>query len=291
MLGNYFGQYIRDTHMLFSNPMIKNKFQLLVFYNYLALKNVFGKIFRIKYSSQNVFGYKVYIGNFGAFFAVFTELFIYSVYYSKMRKSTPIIVDAGANIGMNLIYQKYLYPKAKVYCFEPDKRCFDLLKKTVKANKLSGVKLFNAALGAKKGKLKLYSCDDIDAGTGNSLIEAKMEIEDKKTFEEVEVLGFKDIGIKNCDLLKMDIEGYENVVFKAMDKQNLFDNIQNIIFEYHYMDSSKDNLMSDTLTILEKNNYSYVINGNLLPRLIMERETFFSRKGNYILMIDAFKKK
>ena len=40
----------------------------------------------------------------------------------------PLIVDAGANIGLSALWFGVRYPGARLYCFEPEARCFDLLQ-------------------------------------------------------------------------------------------------------------------------------------------------------------------
>jgi FkbM family methyltransferase len=42
---------------------------------------------------------------------------------------SPYIIDAGANIGLSIIYFKKKYPNSKIVAFEPDKLIFNILKK------------------------------------------------------------------------------------------------------------------------------------------------------------------
>lgn len=122
-------QYLRDMYTLVSSSMIKRKLRIFFLYNWLVLKNVFSKITSIQFRRQKFLGYKVDFDNYGSFFALFTEMFVYNIYYFRSSEKAPFIVDCGGNIGMSLLYFKYLFPKAHIECYEPDPSTFQLLKK------------------------------------------------------------------------------------------------------------------------------------------------------------------
>ena len=68
---------------------------------------------------------------------------------SQINKNS-VCVDVGANIG----YYTLLMAKRvkKVYAFEPDKKCFEILKKNVEENNLKNVVLINKAASDKEGE-------------------------------------------------------------------------------------------------------------------------------------------
>ena len=73
------------------------------------------------------------------------EKFIDEEYLIELGSSRPIIIDCGANIGVSLIYFKYLYPHSEVHCFEPYTFAFEYLQKNVAENKLKR-QLFRRAI-------------------------------------------------------------------------------------------------------------------------------------------------
>ena len=69
---------------------------------------------------------------------------------SKVR--TPLIIDAGANIGASCVYFSALYPKATVKAVEPEKNNCVLLRLNSRGLR---IEVHEAALGNKPGKLYL----------------------------------------------------------------------------------------------------------------------------------------
>jgi len=65
---------------------------------------------------------------------------------------TPIIVDAGANIGASVVYWAIHFPKAQILAIEPDKANFDLLRKNTQG---LNVVLHEAAIGSIEGRASL----------------------------------------------------------------------------------------------------------------------------------------
>jgi FkbM family methyltransferase len=63
--------------------------------------------------------------------------------------NVPIIVDAGAHIGLATLWFRHTYPSAQVVAIEPEAGNFELLKEN--AGQKSGVSLLNAAVGATSG--------------------------------------------------------------------------------------------------------------------------------------------
>src|SRR5687768_13606395 len=70
-----------------------------------------------------------------------------------------VYIDVGANIGLTSLYISKVYPQAQIYCFEPEKRTFEFLKKNVEINGCQNIKIFNVALGDSKGKLPFFESE------------------------------------------------------------------------------------------------------------------------------------
>jgi len=163
------------------------------------------------------------------------EIFGKKPYYFEADNDTPIIVDAGANIGLATFYFKSLYPKAKITAIEPYPPSFKLLKQNVFENKLEDINLIQAALWPKKlDRLKLHvdqtknrwhSTAGIMPGGWTSKQQTQFFYTPTITLSQV----IENLGI--VDLIKLDIEGAEGRVLKqALPKLN---QVKQIICEYH----------------------------------------------------------
>lgn len=73
-------------------------------------------------------------------------------YAEAARKGTPVIVDAGANIGASCVYFATVYPQALVIAIEPEKNNCELLRLNCAGRR---VEIHEAALGNRPGTLYL----------------------------------------------------------------------------------------------------------------------------------------
>jgi FkbM family methyltransferase len=118
-----------------------------------------------------------------------------------------VVVDVGANIG----YYTLLLAKVckKVYAFEPDKICFEILLKNIKENKLTNVVAKNLAVSDQIGKVKFIVDKD---NFGNSRLG-----DGDKTI----LCDSLDNILKNekqIDLIKIDVQGHEPQVIAGAEK-------------------------------------------------------------------------
>ena len=68
-------------------------------------------------------------------------------------------VDVGANIGYFTLLTAKIVQHGRVYAFEPEQTNFELLSKSVSLNDLQNVAIYQKALSAKEGLIKLYLSD------------------------------------------------------------------------------------------------------------------------------------
>jgi FkbM family methyltransferase len=124
---------------------------------------------------------------------------------------TPLIVDAGANIGASAVYFAYSFPQARVVAIEPEKSNFELLSaNTAGAN----VECIHAALAATAGRARV-----IDSGKGHWGFRTERGA-GASGGESVECVTLNDIyrdqpaGVVPF-IAKIDIEGGESELFSA----------------------------------------------------------------------------
>ena len=143
-----------------------------------------------------------------------------SVLILRNVNKNSVVVDVGANIG----YYTLLLAKIckKVYAFEPDKRCFEILKKNIEENKLKNVVLFNLAVGDKNEKVEFIIDKE---NLGNSRIGDGDETILCDSLDNV-------LKKEKIDLMKIDVQGYEEKVIEGA--KNIISKYSPILFmEYN----------------------------------------------------------
>lgn len=160
---------------------------------------------------------------------VFREIFINEDYNLKdiliEKDNIETIFDVGANVGFSSLYFHSLFPRAKIYSFEPDPNTFEKLKQNV--FDIKNIKIFNFAVSDTNGVVKFFS----NVNSASSSMDRR-SCEDKeivvKTFTLDNILQRENLN--SVDLLKFDVEGAEEKVFKSIKK---IKNFRYIIGEVH----------------------------------------------------------
>lgn len=121
-----------------------------------------------------------------------------------------VIVDLGSNIGVSILDMRLRYPNAKIYGFEPDPAAFELLKRNVGDD--PNVEIKQVAVGASDGTTDFYAAKD----TWASSLYPTRERQDCITvaMRSLDSL-FDEYSIERVDLLKIDVEGAEDRIFKT----------------------------------------------------------------------------
>jgi len=154
-----------------------------------------------------------------------------SILILKYINKNSVVVDVGANIG----YYTLLLAKIckKVYAFEPDKECFEILVKNIKENKLTNVVLFNMAVSDKKEKV-IFFHNNINFGDNRiqspSASPYPPLTRGKNTVLSVNLDEFLK-NEKQIDLIKIDVQGYEEKVINGA--KNLIKKYSPVLF-YEY---------------------------------------------------------
>jgi FkbM family methyltransferase len=165
------------------------------------------------------------------------------------------ILDVGCNIGFYSIFlAKYIKEKkgvGKIFAFEPHYNNYYNLKKNINMNSLNDIIIpFNFGLSNKNIISNLILREDFNNNsmTGNCSIEnfSKMDQGFKKV--KCKLKKFDDIkGIpKNLGLIKVDIEGHENLFFEGA-KKTIKKYKPNILFELNkkfYFEKFKNNRLN-----------------------------------------------
>lgn len=138
-----------------------------------------------------------------------TELF------KSVVKKGDIVVDIGANIGYyTLIAAKLVGEEGKVYAFEPEPYNFGLLLRNIETNGYKNIIPVQKGISNKRGMSKLFlSPENLGAHTLYNL-------DQERKFVEVETITIDEYfeSEEKIDVVKIDVEGAEEIVLDGMQK-------------------------------------------------------------------------
>jgi FkbM family methyltransferase len=202
---------------------------------------------------ERVLGWSVAYFDYGILVDLFEEMFMQGHYLFEASSSRPLIIDCGSNIGMSVLYHKRLYPDSKILAFEPDPLTFSLLRRNISANGLTGVELVNKAVCDRDDLISFY----VDPECPGSLLMSTRQARLPKRRIEVPGTLLSNYVDSQVDLLKMDIEGAEEMVIRDLIKQDKLGLIREMIFEYHHHIRPTDDDLGTLLSALEERGFGY----------------------------------
>ncbi len=129
---------------------------------------------------------------------------LYSQHVAQGR--APLILDAGANIGVSPLFWLFRYPSAQIFAIEPDRDNCELLRLNCRGR---DVLLFPGALAGGVGELSL-----VDPGEGDWGFRAEEQGGERiSTLGVAEILADWSVATHPPLIVKIDIEGGEKRVF------------------------------------------------------------------------------
>lgn len=205
---------------------VRHCYRLMSDKNYRALcllEARLGRMPRFSPGRVRMNGMEIRFPDAASFLSTYREIFVKGIYAFPFSGEAPVILDLGANIGLSVIYFKMLYPGAKVIAYEADPQIFSYLETNVHGNGFMDVELINRAAWHENGTLR-FSPEGADGG----------RVTQDYTGKQIEVQAVdiaEVLRTHHFDLLKMDIEGAEELVLPAC-REGLAD-IPFIFVEYH----------------------------------------------------------
>jgi FkbM family methyltransferase len=208
---------------------------------------------RLRRDHVRLYGWTVFFPSARSLRQIYEEIILGRHYRPHdLTPANPRIVDAGANIGLASLYFKLLYPSARIVCFEPHPVSFAYLRRNIEANGLSDVEIHQVALGYADGSAHLHGVN-LGASLDSHRQEALPEEADRSVAVKVAPLS-TFLADEPCDILKLDIEGYEGVVLEEVG--GALERIDQILMEYHRWPRSLIPL-SKILRALEDHGHEY----------------------------------
>jgi FkbM family methyltransferase len=164
--------------------------------------------------------------------SVFSQIFISDEYSSlAILRDVKLIIDCGANVGYSSAYFLSKFPEADVIAVEPDKRNYELLNQDLSAYGNRVTTIWSAIWSHKVG-LKVcigQSGDESEwATTVRECIEN--ELPDLEAVDIATVLNQSNHD--EIDILKVDIEGSESIVF-SRNFESWINKVRLLVIELH----------------------------------------------------------
>ena len=151
------------------------------------------------------------------------------LYLEKLLSPGKVFVDGGANLGIYSMVAANLVGKSGlVLAFEAAAETFKKLNKNIEINNFKNIKLFNYALSDQEGTARFYH---INNAPNSYSLGGETSGSD---FEEVNLITLskvvQDEGIDKIDVIKLDVEGAEELVMRGA--KTLFEQMHpTVIFE------------------------------------------------------------
>lgn len=156
------------------------------------------------------------------------------------------IIDIGANVGFFSKLCRDLFPKSKIFAFEPIPTTFQCLENNFRDDRRT--KVFNLALGDLNGKGKM-NFDKQNSAVSQITSNGKIEVE-IKTLDSI----VKEEKIKNISLLKVDTETFEAHVLRGAP--NTLSKTNYLLIEITIKDN-ENYTISSLLKLLSSEEYDF----------------------------------
>jgi FkbM family methyltransferase len=240
----------------FYSALVKNNYRIISYNkNYFTIKNEYNNmklsLRNLPSSDIDVF-YQIFLNK------EYKEVFsIADKYFGKQKMET--ILDLGGNIGLTSLFLLFQYPDSRVIILEPDSNNFKTLQLNLLVNNNFKDNTFACNSGIWSNDAKLKISNKFRDG-----LDWSYRVEESKKDDGIHAYSICSLcekyNIKNIDILKIDVEGTEKILFDC-NKTNLdFLKFTKIIaIEIHEEICKK----SDIYQVFEKYGFVFYEDGEL----------------------------
>jgi len=196
-------------------------------------------------------------------------------YLEKLLRPGDVFIDGGANLGIySMAAAACVGPAGRVIAFEPQTRVLAILQKNIELNQSTQIEAHALGLAEREGEASLYSaCEGVvNASLGTSAGTASVQTINLTSLDRF----FEKHGLNRLDVLKIDVEGAEELVLRGA-ASTLEKHRPKIIFEVNPIATTGLKLEVDgAWQILKRLNYAFFAvreDGALEPATITEDVT------------------
>src|ERR1017187_748666 len=159
-------------------------------------------------------------------------------------KDNDIFIDIGCNIGLVSMTLARLYPKIKIYSFDPNPVAMECFNKSLIENGIINIQTFQSAIGSEyKDNVKFVTYSE------NETCLVQDGLSDKRNVEYLsnmlcisDLFDKKTFNIDKVKFLKIDIEGGEFSLFDFLfnKRPDILDRIEYLHCEIHPFEGKKE---------------------------------------------------
>ncbi len=182
---------------------------------------------------------------------------MYRVLTSFLREGS-VFIDLGANEGyFTVIASRLVGPSGKVFSIEPQRRLKPIFQRNLELNDVHNVTLIEEAISDQIGRAEIHISPSTNTGATGLVLGYKYpvprETVETTTLEEV----FNQQEIDRCDLIKIDIEGFEYEAILGSSEIFGQQKMRRIVLQLHPRLMFKRGLRPDDITeFLKRSGYS-----------------------------------
>jgi FkbM family methyltransferase len=194
-------------------------------------------------------------------------------YLIKNLHSDSTFIDVGAHYGYFSLIASDIVKDGKVYSFEPSSKSFNILKRNVSS--ITNVTIFNKAVSQGNTPIAFYEFDNLHSEYNSTQI-SQFENEDwfkaiKPNMQKIDSISLSTFCTDNSiypDIIKIDVEGFENEVIKGAENL-LTSSKKKPIAILEYLEPKRGNAAhKEAFSLLSRWGYSSNIisdSGDLIP--------------------------
>lgn len=130
-----------------------------------------------------------------------------------------VFVDVGANIGFWSLRFSQAYPEASIISIEANPETFKVLSENININRFENINAIEVGVSDENKQIPFYLHDNNNRGADSFAEYASGR--KKKLLISVRPLNeiFAEVGVRKIDIMKIDIEGFEERVFNLYFSQ------------------------------------------------------------------------
>jgi FkbM family methyltransferase len=181
------------------------------------------------------------------FYMQVKDEFVHRIYHFEAQRPDPLIIDGGSNMGLGILYQKRVYPQARVIGFEPDPAIYKLCCDNLERNGLGGVEVIHAGLGGEEGSAGFLP--DHQAGGQLTAGAGPIQVRVEKLSRYLD---------QPVDFLKLNVEGQELAILQEAAASGKLGNVKELVIEYHGWPRAEQRLAA-LLDLLDRMGFRYLV--------------------------------
>lgn len=183
----------------------------------------------------------------------FREIVLHEQYRFETSEKEPLIIDGGADVGMAILYFKWLYPQCRILAFEPNPMMYRICKANIWHNRWDNVEALPYALSDRDADSRFYINDSMPMASRLECCMLDNGVEENGRVVMVPGRRLSSYINNAVHFLKLDVEGMECRIMEEISSS--LDYVQGGFIEYHYDHCLKNNSLAEIIKLIETSGF------------------------------------